>query len=259
MDAPIFAPIIRTAPPSPSLDVPRVMRRARGLVRAHPFSLLAATLVFNAAPEVAVNAIHLDPSLSWMATLGVFSLTTIGSSVLGSFFVGWAALTLADDQGGRRNVSGFEVWKRLVVMGPSLILTALIFWLAVSFATVLIVVPGVILAAAWTLCVPAVVVERLSPLHALVRSAAITRGRRWPIVGLMGAVILVSGAIIWLGQELVGARTVLVFGTRAPLYADILHPILAGAYLGMIGVVIAAIFVETAPSDRSAALSEVFS
>ena len=124
MDAPIFAPIIRTAPPSPSLDVPRVMRRARGLVRAHPFSLLAATLVFNAAPEVAVNAIHLDPSLRWMATLGVFSLTTIGSSVLGSFFVGWAALTLADDQGGRRNVSSFEVWKRLVVMGPSLILTA---------------------------------------------------------------------------------------------------------------------------------------
>ncbi|HEO65004.1 MAG TPA: hypothetical protein ENI73_03940 [Spirochaetes bacterium] len=50
---------------------------------------------------------------------------------------------------------------------------------------ILLIVPGLILAVGFSVSVNALVVERLSPVQSLRRSWRLTRGKRWPILGLM--------------------------------------------------------------------------
>ena len=63
---------------------------------------------------------------------------------------------------------------------------------AVLFGILFFIVPGIMMAIAWVAATPVLVVERTGVFAALGRSADLTRGRRWPIFGL---VILSSFAI----------------------------------------------------------------
>jgi hypothetical protein len=67
--------------------------------------------------------------------------------------------------------------------------------LGVGLGTVLLVVPGIILLLMWYLALPACVVERLGPVASLSRSAALTKGHRWKILGLI-LVLGIAGGII---------------------------------------------------------------
>ncbi len=62
--------------------------------------------------------------------------------------------------------------------------------LGVLLGLLLLVVPGVILALRWSVAAPAGVVERLTVGHAMERSAVLTKGNRWPILGLFTALII---------------------------------------------------------------------
>jgi hypothetical protein len=61
-----------------------------------------------------------------------------------------------------------------IVSGVGLVLAFLLF-----------IVPGVILATAWSVCAPALVLEKLGMVAALRRSAQLTQGRRWRIFLLL--------------------------------------------------------------------------
>jgi hypothetical protein len=50
---------------------------------------------------------------------------------------------------------------------------------------VLFIVPGIMMAVAWVVSTPALVVERTGVFGAFSRSADLTRGRRWQIFGLL--------------------------------------------------------------------------
>jgi uncharacterized membrane protein len=61
----------------------------------------------------------------------------------------------------------------------------------------LLIVPGLILATMWYLAVPVCVVEKLGVFESMKRSAALTKGRRWKVLGL---VLLVGlGSAIFAG------------------------------------------------------------
>jgi hypothetical protein len=66
--------------------------------------------------------------------------------------------------------------------------------LAVGFGTMLLIVPGLMLLAAFYVALPACVVERLGPLQSLSRSAALTKGHRWKVFGVY-LVVFVVGVI----------------------------------------------------------------
>src|SRR5260370_360355 len=57
--------------------------------------------------------------------------------------------------------------------------------LAVMFASMLFIVPGLILYMMWSVATPACVVERLGPFRSMARSRALTKGHRWKIFGLL--------------------------------------------------------------------------
>lgn len=75
--------------------------------------------------------------------------------------------------------------RALPVMGMYLLMM-----LGILGATLLLVVPGIVLLIAWSAAPAAAVVERLGPVQALGRSRALTRGRRWRVLGAMMLLML---------------------------------------------------------------------
>jgi len=61
--------------------------------------------------------------------------------------------------------------------------TGVVMWLGIVAAFFLLLVPGAMLCCAWAVAIPVAVVERPGVFAALARSAALTRGRRWQVLG----------------------------------------------------------------------------
>jgi hypothetical protein len=69
--------------------------------------------------------------------------------------------------------------------------------LLLGIATLLLIVPGVILYLRWWVFMPAMVVEELTPSDAFVRSKNLTAGRRWAILGLAALILVVEFAVLF--------------------------------------------------------------
>jgi hypothetical protein len=70
---------------------------------------------------------------------------------------------------------------------------------ALMLATILLIVPGVILYLMWFVATPACVVEQLGPFASMGRSRELTRGHRWKILGMLLLLFIpaiIVGAII---------------------------------------------------------------
>lgn len=82
----------------------------------------------------------------------------------------------------------FPIFGMLIVEGLALI---------VGF--MLLIIPGYMLFTAWYAALPALVVERTGPIDSLRRSAALTKGHRWKVFGIifvMGIVVGILGAVV---------------------------------------------------------------
>lgn len=104
--------------------------------------------------------------------------------------------------------------------------------LGVGFACLLLLVPGLMLAVAWQVALPACVVERLGPIRSLSRSAQLTKGHRWKLFGLMLVVILI-GALA--GGTVAGAA--LTAGRVPGLVLRWLVNAVVGAYGAIVAIV----------------------
>lgn len=86
--------------------------------------------------------------------------------------------------------------------------------LLITFGTLLLIIPGVIAFTLSFVAIPACVVERLSPFASIDRSARLTKGYRWPILGMLLALgigsAIISGVITGGGVTLVGAIPALI-------------------------------------------------
>lgn len=72
--------------------------------------------------------------------------------------------------------------------------------LAIGFAFLLLIVPGIILSLVWYVAAPVLVVEQLGVSESLSRSADLTRGYRWSLFGLA----IIVGIIGFTANMLVG-------------------------------------------------------
>ena len=67
--------------------------------------------------------------------------------------------------------------------------------LGICFASLLLVVPGLILLARWSVALPALMIERTGVMESLARSRDLTRGRRWTVLGFLVLVAAFNGAL----------------------------------------------------------------
>ncbi len=123
-------------------------------------------------------------------TVGVVASVLIG--LIGYSWV-YAALiaTLA-----RRTRSPLEPYGRTVDRLPALALANLTAGLATVLGLLLLIVPGLLLAARWSTAGPLIVLERKGPFEALEMSNGLIRGRTWPVVGAGLIVVLASVVLV---------------------------------------------------------------
>jgi hypothetical protein len=96
---------------------------------------------------------------------------------------------------------------------------ALVVSVAVMFASVLLIVPGMILYAMWFVATPVCVVEQLGPFRSMGRSRELTKGHRWKIFGL-NLLILIPVMIV---AVVIGALMAIALGDGAILGLPACH------------------------------------
>jgi hypothetical protein len=101
---------------------------------------------------------------------------------------------------GRRASVGEMLASGLRRLVP-ILLAGVLAILAMYAGLILLVVPGIIFGLMFSLAVPAVMAESLGPVKALGRSRALTRGRRWALLGAFFVTYLV---VAGLGFAVVG-------------------------------------------------------
>lgn len=108
--------------------------------------------------------------------------------------------------------------------------------LGVIGGMLLLIVPGVMLALAWSVAAPVRVVEHTAVVDSLSRSAVLTRGHRWPIFGIYAVVTIASGVLsavissILGGAVAAGVPVIAASGLLGALTAAVMGTIVASIY-----------------------------
>lgn len=101
---------------------------------------------------------------------------------------------------GQKAGLGESLSRAATVMVP-IIIGAIWYSLIMSLGMVLLLIPGLMIMVIYWLYAPAIVVEKIGVGAAFTRSADLTRGKRWPIFGLvliLGITLYVVGLVVGL-------------------------------------------------------------
>jgi len=93
---------------------------------------------------------------------------------------------------------------------------AIIVSLLVGLASILLIVPGLILFTMWFVATPVCVVERLGPNASMRRSTQLTKGHRWKVFGLILLLVIISAVVsplIEFGLAAVAGSTLALVGS----------------------------------------------
>lgn len=131
---------------------------------------------------------------------------------------------------------------------PALFGLSIVLSLAVGFAMILLLVPGIMLAVAWSVAAPALVIERGGVFGSLGRSMRLTKGARWRVFGVCVLVFV----IYYLAAGVVGVGNIAVqglpqagaVGTAQPIGVTILSLALQTGFIAVWSAIQAALFVE---------------
>ncbi|EFG8200419.1 hypothetical protein BMB17_005682, partial [Escherichia coli] len=190
-----------------SFRIGRVIGDSFGVFGRNFLVCIGLALIFSGLPTVlyqwwilgAVGSAY-DPAMPETASMSAALLPIIGALI--SFALGailQAGLTRAaiEDLNGEKPTFGDCLSTALAVLLPALGI-AILTTLGISIGFMLLIVPGVILLLRWAVSIPVLVNERLGVLGSMSRSAELTKGNRWQLLGLY--VILL---IIIIGLQLV--------------------------------------------------------
>jgi hypothetical protein len=119
-----------------------------------------------------------------------------------------------EDLSGKRPVMGDCISTAISVLLPVLGLAILV-GLGVGIGLMLLIVPGIILLLRWAVSVPVLVQERQGVLASMKRSAELTAGSRWALLGLfviIAIIIIVVQLVVGFVVALFGGIIALVLG-----------------------------------------------
>jgi len=157
------------------------------LLAAAPYAVIALTGPVRYTFGIPVQS-HVGTSA------GTFLVTTFLSIFLYAISQAATLYGAFQDMRGRRFELGGAFGRAFARFFP--LLGLVIVWgIAVGLGSILLIVPGLMLLAAFYVALPACIVEGLGPLKSLSRSRSLTKGHRWRVFGIY-LLILVVGFII---------------------------------------------------------------
>jgi hypothetical protein len=160
-----------------------------GAVIGQSFSILFKNIVPFGLLYLAVNA---PSSLYALALAGKpaadedpgVRLLNLAEEFIGLIAAAAVIYATVQELRGRR-VSFSEFFGRGLAQGGAAIRVALLSGILLILAFIALIIPGLILYVMWWVAIPVAVIERPGAVASLRRSAALTAGNRWRVVGLI--------------------------------------------------------------------------
>jgi uncharacterized membrane protein len=180
------------------LDFGRVIGQTFGVLGRQPLIIFGLTLVLAAGPvllNLYVSRQMLGGGAAATATLAQFAslgywLRVLAQALVSSFLEVCLFFVAFSEVSGRK--AGFgEVMTNGAKFFLPLFAVNVLSYSAIFIGFMLLIVPGVMLALAWCVAGPALVAERTGIIQVLGRSAQLTRGNRWRILGLFLIILVV--------------------------------------------------------------------
>jgi hypothetical protein len=174
------------------VSVGRVISRAFGFIASSPGIALGSAVLFGAVPSVLSQVVtfgslgNSDGATSALvAGYGLLqSLITLVSLVFSGLMQATITRGLVIEHEGGRPSFGQCLAGGLRFALP-IVVFMVVWWIALVFGLVLLIVPGLILLTMWSVAIPAMVEENTGIFGAFGRSRELTRGSRWRIFGLL--------------------------------------------------------------------------
>ncbi|NIJ28819.1 hypothetical protein FHT00_000747 [Sphingomonas insulae] len=237
------------------ISVGSVFGRSFDVIRSNPVATLGTSFLVMALPQLLFGLIGTGTTFANTPRLGLYVTAGLGGLVIGVLWlVASGALvhaTIAHDRGRKADLA--EVLRVGATRALPLFAVYLLFTIGVSIGTLLLFVPGVMLAVMWSVALPAIVAERTGVYGAFGRSRALTKGARWPVFGIM----LLAVVIYTLASATVGVASIAGNGTyaaiasgarvaapRLPLLAQLLQAAVSTVVLTWFTTVGTSLFVE---------------
>ncbi len=107
----------------------------------------------------------------------------------------------------------------------SILLLSLLETILLVLGFALLVVPGIILLVGYSVSVNALVIEGVSPVESLRRSWRLTKGKRWPILGLIMLYIVINFLVAYPITNFIGETYPNIYDITAYILSALLDPI----------------------------------
>lgn len=182
-----------------SFDMGRVVSRTFGTIgrNAPAFVALAILMVIPQlvlslylGVGIGARAAQIDPT-KLLHNYGMMLIVMLVSMIFGAILQAALVHGTVSDLNGKKASFGTclstGIGTCLPVIGLSIVLAV-----GLMLGFILLIVPGVILFLAWSVAVPVLVIEKTGVFATLGRSAELTKGHRWAILGLAVVVWIIS-------------------------------------------------------------------
>src|SRR5579863_819565 len=165
------------------------------------------------------------------ARLGAGAITQLVTLVGGAFVLAACVKALSDAYLGQQTSVRGSLRFGLRRLLPLLAL-GIVYGIGQILGFILLIIPGIWLYAAWSVRVPALVIERAGPFRALGRSRRLVKGRWWPTAG----VLIVSAIMVSVISDIVGAALGAILFTSAnpSVLLAVVLSILIGSVTGVL-------------------------
>jgi hypothetical protein len=122
----------------------------------------------------------------------------------------------------------------------SVIFGSIISSIGIGAASLLFLIPGLIVMTIWWVYVPAIVVERKGVFDAFSRIAYLTAGHRWGVLGLIIVVILLSIGVTYI-SEMISYAVITMWPGVGTFYLFLVVDYVGGALITAFGAVLVAV------------------
>ena len=238
----------------------------------NPVVVLGLALIVGALPSLLMSYLFAQfglnspgalqsGAISFRAFMGATFVGAVFAMVIAALVQGALTRAVVSANEGRRASFGECLATGLQVFLP-LIALSILFSIGVGIGFVLLLVPGIILLLMWAVAVPALVVERTGVFGAFRRSAELTKGSRWKILGLF-LVLLVIYWLLSLLLAVVGLKMYAPATSAAGLtVANIVGSVILGTIFNVLwGTIQPSLYVELRQANEgesAESLAQVF-
>lgn len=239
-----------------SFDIGRVIERTFKVLGANFVTLLGLAILLAALPQ-ALAALATPTALANPFALAPLAFVGGIAMIIGSFVLQAAVVhaSVVDLNGGKASF-GQSLSTGLSHFWPVVGISILVA-LGVGFGVILLIVPGLMMATAWVVAVPARVMEKTGVFQSISRSADLTRGYRWPVFGLLFIYFVLAMIIGGIGGLIVGGIGMASGDTDMTVFRVVFSPLI-NALSSMIGASgVAAIYYELRSKKEGVAPQEL--